>query len=745
MVIFFQQFLNLLAENLYGNATVHLLIIVVKPKRNRMKSGKFLLIPAFTFLLLLSSRIYSNPNEEVKIIPLYPKNRSVFVSKNSTLIFTLYPSADTSRLLKETEIKVTGSRSGFIPGKIKLLLKENRIVFQPARIFFPGEQVQVTVRVNATVVTEYSFTVSPKRRKLLSRQDLIDLGYLPPEGKISKALTASGQKTSGGNLPPDFPGYYVSVKNNPGIGYYFLNAGTRDTAKSCYNLIIDTTGFPVFFQRFPPHHRENFFTYHPSVQLITYYDSQESKFKAFNNSFEYVRDYDAQNGYSADIHELILNEDGTYWLLAYDAQNVDMSQIYPGGCTSAVVIGTVIQGIDGDDNVFFQWSSWDHFNILDADSGIVDLTSCLIDYCHGNAITFDSTGNVVLSSRNMSEITKIDRQTGNIIWRLGGNNNQFTFLNDTVPFKGQHHIRYRGNHYYSLFDNGNSRSPAYSRAVSYQLDEQNLTATLHTDFQKHDPADFTPFMGSHQILDNDVHLVGWAANFELNVLTQYAPNGDIQFEVMSVDTFGVTSYRALKFQWETTLFAFDKDSIDFGSTTLVGETAYKPLCVTNPSDKAVTIDGFYSTDSSFSLANTLPVTLAPNSCDTLTISFTPAGTDPVSAAFSLYHQPTTDTVRIAKQLRVMGGGIIDNVRRRPYSSQTLLLMPNPTRSACTVSFGNNASIGEVFIYSANGQLVKTLHAHGKPKLRIEGLSSGLYVIKAVGINGKSAASKLSVH
>ena len=35
-------------------------------------------------------------------------------------------------------------------------------------------------------------------------------------------------------------------------------------------------------------------------------------------------------------------------------------------------------------------------------------------------------GHLLISSRHMDEVTKIDRQTGEIIWRLGGKNNDFT-------------------------------------------------------------------------------------------------------------------------------------------------------------------------------------------------------------------------------------------------------------------------------------------------------------------------------
>ena len=55
------------------------------------------------------------------------------------------------------------------------------------------------------------------------------------------------------------------------------------------------------------------------------------------------------------------------------------------------------------------------------------LAATIIDYCHTNAIEQDNDGNILISSRNMDEITKINRITGQIIWRLGGKNNQFEF------------------------------------------------------------------------------------------------------------------------------------------------------------------------------------------------------------------------------------------------------------------------------------------------------------------------------
>jgi arylsulfate sulfotransferase len=60
----------------------------------------------------------------------------------------------------------------------------------------------------------------------------------------------------------------------------------------------------------------------------------------------------------------------------------------------------------------------------------------------------------LVSCRHLDEITKIHRTTGEIIWRFGGSQNEFNFIND-YPFTHQHSIRSLGNNRYILFDNGN--------------------------------------------------------------------------------------------------------------------------------------------------------------------------------------------------------------------------------------------------------------------------------------------------
>ena len=110
----------------------------------------------------------------------------------------------------------------------------------------------------------------------------------------------------------------------------------------------------------------------------------------------------------------------------------------------------------------FQWRSWDHFKFEESKA---DLTGDRVNPVHGNSFELDHDGNLIISSRRMDEITKIDRQTGEIIWRLGGKANEFTFINDPEPFFSQHDARRLANGNITIFDNHTGPGSTYARAV----------------------------------------------------------------------------------------------------------------------------------------------------------------------------------------------------------------------------------------------------------------------------------------
>ena len=219
-----------------------------------------------------------------------------------------------------------------------------------------------------------------------------------------------------------------------------------------------------------------------------------------------------------------------------------MSQIVPGGNPAATVYGLIVQEVDTNRHVVFEWRSWDHIDITDSNQ---DLTTQVIDLIHGNAVGLDFDGNLLISSRHLDEVTKINRQTGDIIWRWGGKRNQFTFVGDNRRFSHQHDIRLLPNGHYTLYDNGNGLTPEYSRALEYVLDQTNKTATLVWEY-RNTPDVFAWGMGNVQRLPNGNTMIGWGT--AVPTLTEVTPDGRKAFELTMDSTH--QSYRAFRFPWE---------------------------------------------------------------------------------------------------------------------------------------------------------------------------------------------------
>ncbi len=246
------------------------------------------------------------------------------------------------------------------------------------------------------------------------------------------------------------------------------------------------------------------------------------------------------NGYVTDFHECVLEPDNSAWLLSYDLQVVDMSQIVPNGNPNALVTGLIIQKINSEKDVTFQWRSWDHMLITDATHE--NLTAYQIDYVHGNSIEVDKDGNIIISSRHLDEITKIDTETGEMIWRLGGKNNQFSFVNDTAKFSHQHSARILPNGNLFLFDNGNFHTPQYSRAVEYKLLESDGKVEKVWEY-RNTPDKFSFAMGNVQRLPNGNTIIGWGSN--TTTLSEVSSNKNLLY-TLSLPT-GQWSYRSFRF------------------------------------------------------------------------------------------------------------------------------------------------------------------------------------------------------
>ncbi len=511
--------------------------------------------------LILSSLALSAARSSDIVSPAYfwPQDQARYVPAGAVIVLRLRDGIDPASLSAGL-FEVRGSVSGRHAGRAVLAGDGRTVNFIPDQPFEHGESVAVAIQRGLATVSgrvfaglEFGFTVSEADGSV--RANSAELGAPTEAGEDGAWSQVSHDDNwyvlDRGHdyvtLPDTFPIMTITVPaHNTAPGSTFIAPFLFASAtQNSWLMILDDRGEPVYYQAADSRLLD--FKVQPNGHL-TYFDQGAGQFRELDSTYSEVNTYGAVGGYTTDVHDLQLLDNGNALLMIYDPQPMDLSQLVPGGRPDATVIGLVLQEIDSQNNLIFQWDSWSHFLITDT---TVATSGSLLDYVHGNAIELDADGNWLLSSRHLDEVTKIDRagETGDIIWRMGGKNNQFTFVNDAAePFFHQHDIRRLSNGNVTLFDNHNGHVPPWSRGVEYQLDEEARTATLVWQFYN-TPSAVSPAMGNVQRLPNGNSLVGWGATYA-PMLTEVTPLGVKAFEIDIQDPY--TSYRAFRFPWQAT-------------------------------------------------------------------------------------------------------------------------------------------------------------------------------------------------
>jgi hypothetical protein len=189
-------------------------------------------------------------------------------------------------------------------------------------------------------------------------------------------------------------------------------------------------------------------------------------------------------------------------------------------------------------------------------------SSDALDYFHINSVDRDSDHNYLISGRHTSTIYKINGTSGDIIWRLGGKNSNFS-LGSGVSFGLQHHARLISRsksgevEVISFFDNAGAQVQGdpgeYIKKSSgklISLNTKDWTATLIQEFPA--PNDIFAFsQGNTQILPNGNAFVNWGSG---GSITEFSSNGTAIFHAYleSGDLWknsDVQNYRGFKFNW----------------------------------------------------------------------------------------------------------------------------------------------------------------------------------------------------
>jgi hypothetical protein len=321
-------------------------------------------------------------------------------------------------------------------------------------------------------------------------------------------------------------------------------------------MIIDNDGNTVWYNELPDDYSYDFkvlpnghLHYAQFIHRHTYTGGGDVVHVILDENYNEVERIEAGNGYVAEAHDFQMLPNGYALLIGYYMSEVDMSQVVNGGHPAALVSGTLIQELDGNkDNrkAVFQWRTWDNYAFEDYSFGSGS-TAKTVSAFNFNTINQDHDGQLFASG-----IRKLNRQTGEIIYNLGGDDNEFSFVG-VDPEEALGHFSGHGfyrieNGNVLMYDNGPQQGGT-SRAHEYALDEENKIAT-HIWTYTPDPEIPAWHRGNAQRLPNGNTFIGWggAGGDHIPTCTEVTPDGNVVFEVYFDDP-NVESYRAFRFVW----------------------------------------------------------------------------------------------------------------------------------------------------------------------------------------------------
>lgn len=454
--------------------------------------------------------------------------------------------------LSENLFDVTGSISGTIDGELKLARDGKTVLFNPAEKYAPGEIITVTINEGLEETSgktieplTFSFSVT----ELVERLD--PYIYLEEQYREEFPEIYATPKKTMDDPPSNFPSIRTEVFGETAEGLVFINVSRDIDEVGYFIMAMNNDGTPGYYKELAHDYSYNFrvqpngmYSYSHLFEHHSYTGGGDVVHYVMDESFTVIDSFKMGNGYVAEAHDFVLLPNGHALLFGYDLQKRDLTHL--GGYPNAMVAQTVVQELDQDKNVVFQWRSSDHYQLSDSYWNRWGQTA--LDPVHINSILKDTDGNIVVTSNGHSEVTKISRETGEMIWRWGGKVNDFTFIGENAQWaNGIHNISRLENGHILLFDNTPVRSNLTSRAVEYELDEVNKTATLVWTYTPEEPI-LGVRRGSAQRLPNGNTIIGWgsASDDDSIAVTEVTPEGDVVFNLY-FEHVGMASYRAFRF------------------------------------------------------------------------------------------------------------------------------------------------------------------------------------------------------
>ena len=464
---------------------------------------------------------------------MFPGERTLGASPTTTITFR---GADADAF---DDIVVTGSRSGRHEGRLVEHADGEGAAFVPGEPFAPGERV--TVEAGRIDGGESSFLIS---RTLTGK---------PPPYDVAKPAT--DRRVQAFRTRPDLrpPQIAVTVQSAAASAGDIFIAPKRG-ATQVGPMIVDEAGQLVWFRKLEDNLQAFDFRAqeYQGKPVLTWWEGRMALYRGagvgriVDRSYREVATVRAANGYDFDAHEFVLTPAGTALLMSYVPVPWDLSDM--GGRRDGVVEDNVVQEIDvATGELLFEWHALGTINLGESYRPAPAERGQMHDPFHFNSVTLDNDGDLLVSARHTGAIYKVDRSTGDIVWRLGGKRSDFE-LAPGAEFAVQHDAERRADGAITLFDNVAEDLPARgrrSRALALRLDEDDETATVD-QWWEHTGSVLSATQGSTQSLAGGGTFVGWGGLQPY--FSEFSADGRMVFDARFVPD-GVETYRAYRHRW----------------------------------------------------------------------------------------------------------------------------------------------------------------------------------------------------
>jgi hypothetical protein len=263
-----------------------------------------------------------------------------------------------------------------------------------------------------------------------------------------------------------------------------------------------------------------------------------------NEAYERVTTIRAANGLDMDLHELRITPQGTALFTCFPVTvEADLRPV--GGPRSGQVLESVFQEVDiSSGRLLMEWRSLDHIPIADS---YLPFTHQPYDYLHLNSVSLTPDNHLLVSGRHTWALYKLDRNSGEVIWRLGGKSSNWR-LSPEARFSWQHDSSQPFEKTITVFDDG-AAPPIFternSRGLVLGLNPRSREVVAASVYLHPGAHVLAGAMGSVQLLPDEQVIVGWGFG---PYATQYHHNGPALADYRLPE--GQISYRAMRLPWQ---------------------------------------------------------------------------------------------------------------------------------------------------------------------------------------------------